>query len=365
MEVLQVSKFYAPHVGGIERVVQQLAEGAEQRNHDVTVLAATNRGIGNQESINRVPITRTSNAGKILSTPLSPTYPIRLGQLSSVDIVHIHLPNPLAVVSELFVDRTDASIVVTYHSDIVRQQIARRLYHPFLRRFLDQTEQIITTSPRLRDNSEILDKYHSRCTVIPLSVPIEDEFNPSRKSVSPPVDADGPYVLFVGRLNYYKGVEYLIEAMSAVEGTLLIIGDGARRKSLEQQASTSGGSVVFLGHVTDEILKRCYAGADVFVLPSVEPSEAFGIVQLEAMKHGLPVVNTNLPTGVPWVSKHGETGLTVEPHNSSELAEAISTLLGNDELRRRLGENARERVVDNFNESHMIESTLDLYDSLS
>lgn len=364
MEILQVSKFYSPHVGGIERVVQQLAEGFTQRGHDVTVLAAMSRGIGNRESINEVPVVRTSSIETVLSTPLSPSYPIRLRRLSGVDIVHVHLPNPLAVVSELFVDRTDTPVVVTYHSDIVRQQTAKRLYRPFLRRFLDQAEQLITTSPRLMDNSDMLAEYRDRCAVVPLSVPIENDPDLSRASASQLVDADGPYVLFVGRLNYYKGVEYLIKAMSTVEGTLLVVGDGPKYKSLKKQAATSDASVVFLGHVDDETLERCYMGADVFVLPSVEPSEAFGIVQLEAMKHGLPVVNTELPTGVPWVSEHGETGLTVEPRNSAELAEAISTLLADDELRHRLSENARDRVVANFSEKRMIEDTLKLYKTI-
>ncbi|QLK26821.1 glycosyltransferase [Natrinema zhouii] len=359
MNVLQVSKFYAPHVGGIEHVVQQLAEGLDNHGHDVTVLASARYGSGTREHINGIPVVRTSSLGTLLSTPLSPTYPIRLHELNDVDIIHIHLPNPLATVSELLANQTDASIFVTYHSDIVRQQIAGRVYQPILHRFLDRADQIITTSPRLRDNSAVLSQYRDNCAVVPLSVSLDEMSNPL--SNSPSIDIDDSIVLFVGRLNYYKGVEYLIDAMSSVDGTLLVVGDGPRRQKLETQAANSDASVKFLGRVDDATLEACYTDADVFVLPSVEPSEAFGIVQLEAMAHGLPIVNTNLPTGVPWVSKHGETGLTVPPRDSDALASAISELLTGDKRRQLFVENARNRVLEMFLEDKMIESTIELY----
>jgi len=358
MNILQVSKFYAPQVGGIERVAKQLAEGLDDRGHSVTVLASALQGRGSREQVNGIPVVRTCSAGTLLSTPFSPTYPRRLRELSDVDIVHIHLPNPLAAASELLVDRTDASIVVTYHSDIVRQRLAGRFYRPLLRYFLEKTDRIITTSPRLRDNSPILNSFTDRCSIVPLSVSPHDK---SAHTSEPPVDVDGPFVLFVGRLNYYKGVEYLIESMESIEAALVVVGDGPRRDQLEQQAANSDASVVFLGHVDDETLEQCYASAEVFALPSVEPSEAFGIVQLEAMAHGLPVVNTNLPTGVPWVSKHGETGLTVEPRHSDQLSKAISQLLGDKKLRQKLGAAGQKRVATKFSEDRMIDTTIDIY----
>ena len=172
--------------------------------------------------------------------------------------------------------------------------------------------------------------------------------------------------MFVGRLSYYKGVEYLIEAMQWVNAKLLIVGDGELREKLEEKTISLGvnGKVKFLGKVSDEMLKYCYQICDIFVLPSVEPSEAFGLVQLEAMAYGKPVINTLLPTGVPFVSIDGKTGLTVEPRNSKALADAINKLLSDDELRKKFGIQARNRVVENFTVDKMNEKILKVYQEL-
>ena len=172
--------------------------------------------------------------------------------------------------------------------------------------------------------------------------------------------------MFVGRLCYYKGVEYLIEAMQWVNAKLLIVGDGELREKLEEMTVSLGleERVKFLGKVSNELLKYCYQICDVFVLPSVEPTEAFGLVQLEAMAYGKPVINTLLPTGVPFVSIDGKTGLTVEPRNSKALADAINKLLSDDELRKKFGIQARNRVVENFTVDKMNEKILKVYQEL-
>jgi len=151
-----------------------------------------------------------------------------------------------------------------------------------------------------------------------------------------------------------------------VEAKLLIVGEGDLRRTLEKQAESLrvDHKVIFLGKVSDEELRYCYHICDVFVLPSVEPSEAFGLVQLEAMAYGKPVVNTRLPTGVPFVSVDGETGITVEPRDSKALAEAINKLLNDEELRKRYGVQARKRVEENFTVDKMNERILGVYREL-
>jgi rhamnosyl/mannosyltransferase len=230
---------------------------------------------------------------------------------------------------------------------------------------LDSVDHIITTSPNLRDRSERLHQHRDKTTVIPPSVDLEKIDTQVETSEIDIPDSEVPTVLFTGRLNYYKGVSYLLEAISTMETSveLLVVGDGGRRKELERHVDFLGisNSVHFLGYVSDERLNACYESASVFVLPSVEPSEAFGIVQLEAMAHGLPVINTNLPTGVPWVSLDGETGITVPPRDSSALAEALDSILSDPEQKAAYGQAARKRVEDQFTEAEMISDTIEVY----
>jgi rhamnosyl/mannosyltransferase len=371
MRVLQVNKFYHPTVGGIEQVVRTLAEGLRDRGHATRVLAATERGRGRRERVADVPVTRVTSLGTALSVPLAPTFPLRLRSLArEADIVHYHLPNPLAVVGHLSAVPDATPTVVTYHSDIVRQSRALALYRPLLERCLADVDRIVTTSPRLRDNSRFLAPHRENCEVVPLSVPPGSADSGGSIDSGDPVDPgvdlpdDRPVVLTVGRLTYYKGVEYLVDAMAGVDATLVVVGDGDRRAALERQAADLGVDARFLGAVDDATLATCYERADVFVLPSVEPSEAFGIVQLEAMAHGLPVVNTDLPTGVPWVSRGGETGLTVPPRDADALAAAVERLCADPDLRARLGANGRERVRTRFSRERLLDDTLAVYESL-
>jgi len=177
----------------------------------------------------------------------------------------------------------------------------------------------------------------------------------------------GPIALSVGRLIYYKGIEYAIEAMRGVEGSLLLIGGGPLREDLERKARTCGveGRVHFLGNVPDEEMNSHYLASDLFVFPSIARSEAFGIVQLEAMACRRPVINTSLETGVPFVSPHGESGLTVEPGNAGALADAMRTLFDDPERARRMGAAGRARVEREFTREVMGERIRALYEELS
>jgi rhamnosyl/mannosyltransferase len=299
---------------------------------------------------------------------LAPSFPVRLWQTSrDADIVHHHLPNPLSVISHLTAPSTDAPVVVTYHSDIVRQQSALRLYRPYLHRFLANVDHIFVTSPRLLDYSDHLTPYREKASVVPLSIDLDEYGQYDGPSVDFPGDPNRPTLLFVGRLNYYKGVEYLLDAMSSIDADLLIAGDGGRRDALASRVNRLGVAdrVHFLGYVDEEQLHACYDRADVFVLPSVEPSEAFGIVQLEAMAYGTPVINTNLPTGVPWVSLDGETGVTVPPRDAEALRNAITELLNDSERRRAYGEHARKRVERYFGRDRMLDTMEARYQAIS
>lgn len=302
--------------------------------------------------------------------PLSPSLPfVLVNALRQVDIVHFHHPFPLSEIAFALADTT-AKTVVTWHADITRQRWAHFFYAPLVKRFLRRVDRIVATSQECLERSEFLRAVRSKCEVIPLGV------DPDRFAVTPGVAKEAeairarygkPLVLFVGRLVYYKGVRYLIEAMRDVNALCLIIGEGPCRKELEKASKACAVSdrVAFLGARSDEELPAYYHACDVFVLPSVEPAEAFGIVQLEAMACGKPVISTELPTGVRFVNLHGITGLRVPPRDPASLADGINNLLRDAELRDRLGSNGRKRVSEVFDVRMMVSAYLRLYESVA
>src|SRR6185312_16259323 len=170
-------------------------------------------------------------------------------------------------------------------------------------------------------------------------------------------------LIAVGRMVYYKGFEYLVKAMPDVRGHLLLVGDGPLTTSLMDLATSLGVAerVTFLGNLPNEAVIPYYHAADIFVLPSIARSEAFGIVQIEAMAAGKAVVNTDLDSGVPYVSQHGITGMTVKPKNSAALAEAINLLLDDPDLRSRYGAAGRARTYAEFILEKMTSRTREAY----
>ena len=257
--------------------------------------------------------------------------------------------------------------MITYHSDVVRQKLLGRAFDPFLHRCLKRADAIIVTSPQYLASSPYLRQYEAKCQLIPFGIDIEqyplaltDEARALRDKYGEKI------VLSVGRLIYYKGFEYLIRAMRKVDGRLLIIGKGRLEEELKSLVAQKDlqAKVIFIGEAGEDEMLSYYQACRVFVLASIARSEAFGIVQLEAMGCGRPVVNTRLDSGVPFVSLDKITGLTVEPANSDALAVALETLLADNALQQKLGAAARKRVETSFSPEQMIEKTLKLYKSL-
>jgi len=257
-------------------------------------------------------------------------------------------------------------MVVSYHFDIVRQKKLLKYYRFFLHQFLKRANVILATSPKLIESSEHLRLYKNKCIIVPYSIDLNEFIYFVKREFNLGVSPHERIVLFVGRLIYYKGLEYLIEAMQDVEAKLLIVGEGVMRDELEVRAKTLGvdHKIIFLGKVSDEKLRYCYQICDLFVLPSVESSEAFGIVQMEAMAYGKPIINTSLPTSVPYVSVNGETGITVSPKDSKALGEAINEILKNKELSSKFSKNALRRVREKFSREKMLELIYSIYDDL-
>jgi len=352
-------------MGGIETHLRALCTEL-RKSLDVEVIVANEARVGVEETVEGVPVSRVPTWLTVASSPLCPGMIPRLRAYRG-DIVHLHLPNPVAVLAYL-ASGHHGRMVVTYHSDMVRQKVLGRAFEPFLHAALRRSAGIIVTSPNYLETSSVLARHKERCHVIPLGVRIEDFDTCSPDAVSEVRRQYGDrLIVSVGRLVYYKGFEYLIRAMARVEGNLLIVGKGPLLGSLTALASELGVAdrVHFTGKIDHESLVACYHAAKVFVLASVARSEAFGIAQVEAMAAGLPVVNTSLDSGVPFVSLDGQTGLTVPPANPEALAVAINTLLANPGMREAFGNAASLRARQEFSLETMVSRTLSLYQRLS
>jgi glycosyltransferase involved in cell wall biosynthesis len=367
-KILQVNKFYPPHIGGVEKIVRELSQGLAA-TAEVSVLTCEPRGRGRVERDGAVRVRRCASLATWLSMPTPPAFPFRLAAESGrADIVHFHHPFPLAELTFALAG-TPARSVVTWHGDIIRQRWSARVYRPFLKRFLRKVDRIVVTSPEMLEHSALLQPFRSKCEIIPLGIDVK-VFSPTPEVAAAARAVrgryKGPLVLFAGRLVYYKGLEYLIRAMRQVEASCLIVGEGPLKKKLKSLAASLevAHRITFLPSCTQAELVAYYHACDVFVLPSVEPAEGFGLVQLEAMACGKPVISTDLPTGVRFVNQDGVTGLRVPPRDDRKLAEALQRLLADPGLRESLGENARKRVAAEFNQELMVERYEQLFTSL-
>lgn len=360
MKVLQLGKFYHPYRGGIETVLKGLCEGLKS-HVDLHVLVSNTvpRTVHEQCDFT---ITRVASWGTILSSSITPTLPQWVLRVSA-DLIHVHLPNPLAEMSCLIACRK-MPIVAHFHSDIVRQKSMLKLYAPFLERFYSIAACIIVPTPNHISISPFVRRFHKKCHVVPYGITLEqfDLTEPLRRKRDR-LRGQKSIILFTGRLVYYKGLEYLLKAMLAIDAELWIIGAGTLERWLQEMSQHLGlqEKVQFLGEISEEDLPAYYHAADVFVLPSVENSEMFGMVLLEAMACKKPVVCTDLPTGVSWVNQHGVTGLRVPPRSPQGLADAINMLLRNDSLRAEMGEAGRRRVESDFTSAKMAERVFEIY----
>jgi rhamnosyl/mannosyltransferase len=347
MRILHIYKDYHPVLGGIENNLRQLARTQAAWGHEVTVLVTNPQGARTTVGIEEgVRVIRAARLATLASTPLSPALIGQIGR-QRPDITHLHFPYPIGEIGQLLCGRGRPT-VITYHSDVVRQAGILRLYAPVLRRVLAGADRILVSSPAYRESSPYLRPLAARCTVVPIGIEY-DRFATPRPDEAARWRAryPGPLLLFVGRLRYYKGLNYLLAAMVEIPATLLIAGDGPEAPALRAQAQALGvaGRVHFLGDVAEADLPGLYQAADVFVLPSSRRSEAYGIALLEAMAAGVAVISTELGTGTSWLNRHGETGLVVPPCDPVTLAAALRELLTDEERRRHLAEAAQTRAA--------------------
>jgi rhamnosyl/mannosyltransferase len=359
---LHIYKDYPPILGGIENHVRLLAEGQAARGHAVTVLVTNPAGLRSVESVEQgVRVVRAGRPATVASTPLTLALPWRLLR-ERPDIVHLHFPYPVGETSQWLLRRGKAT-VLSYHSDVVRQASILRLYRPLMERVLSRVDAIVIGSPPMRQ-SAYLAAHQAKLHLIPYGIPLERFWRPLDEEPRPL--GQEAVLLFVGRLRYYKGLDTLIRALPQIPARLQVVGIGpmeAEWKALAQEVGVAA-RIEWLGETPDEELPRLYHNADLFVLPASHQSEAFGLVQVEAMAAGLPVVCTELGTGTTYVNLDGVTGLVVPPRDPQALVRAVNTLVADPEQRVRLGRAAQSRVEREFALGVMVDRVVGLYEDI-
>jgi len=366
MKILHVYKDYYPVLGGMENHIRMLAEFQARKGHKVTVLVTHPTHRTHVENLNNVRVIKAGRLSTVASTPISLSLPVLLSK-ERPDIVHLHSPYPVGELSQLYFGKA-RNVVLTHHSDIIRQKGLLRFYRPFLERILSRADRIIVTSDKYMKSSPHLRQFLHKCTVIPLGIDLSPFLHDSTRDAGIIREQYGsPTILFVGKLRYYKGLQFLLEAMKHVPARLLVIGNGPMETEWKQLASALNipEKVSFLGEIGGEQLPSFYGAADIFVLPACERSEAFGLVQVEAMASSLPVISTELGTGTSFVNKDGETGLVVRPKDPASLKNAILYLLNNPGIRREMGTRGRQRAIEEFALETMADRVLNLYQTFN
>ncbi|MEW5819699.1 MAG: glycosyltransferase [Cyanobacteriota bacterium] len=369
-KITQISKYYYPFSGGLELVAKQISEIMKDNGYKVEVIACSESINTSSDTVNNIPVKRCGRLFEFKSNPISPGLIWELSKVDT-DILHYHHPFIFAAIAHFIARPKYKYLVTTYHGDITRQKRIMKIFNPIYKAFLNKVDKIHVLAEEIINNSNTLsDVNHSRdnYSIIPLGINTSDFLNYDHAEVK---EIRSKYtnksiILFVGRLSGAKGLEFLIQSMHKVSDNciLLIIGGGLLEEKLKNLITENSldNKIIMLNTITGSQLVSYYHACDVFVLPSI--AETFGIVQLEAMICGKPVINTSLNTGVNHVSIHNKTGLTVEPGNVSELATAINSLISDNKLRTRLGTCAQERVLNYFTLDKIGTEYLQFYSSL-
>jgi rhamnosyl/mannosyltransferase len=364
MHIVHVGKYYPPYRGGIETVVEQLCRGLASRGIAVTAVVSNDGKETVEEQVEGVRVVRLGRSAEVNSQPLNPRLIRTLRELR-FDVLHFHTPNPIGALAVLAARRPEP-VIVSHHSDIVRQRILGAPATAAQALLYRRAAALVAATPKHIEHSPVLRRFESRCRVI--HYPINATPYAGAPSVwdqqLPAAWRADPLVLFVGRLVYYKGVDVLLEALRMTErARLAVVGIGPLQAELVAQARALGIAerVRFLGPVPEDRLRSLYKCARFLVLPSVAPSEAFGMVQLEAMAAGRPVISTDLASGVPYVNLHRVTGLIVAPGDPRALAAAMKTLLETESYAQELGEAAARRVIAEFHVDRVVDAHVQLY----
>ncbi|MCL1669411.1 glycosyltransferase [Elizabethkingia ursingii] len=366
MKVLQLGKFY-PIRGGVEKVMYDLMLGLSEEKVYCDMLCASTEdhpaGIININPYAKLIVEATKV--KLAATMLAPSLIIKLRKIAKdYDIIHIHHPDPMASLA-LFLSGFKGKVVLHWHSDILKQKTLLKLYKPLQDWLIKRADIIVGTTPVYVKESPFLNNFRHKIDYIPIGV--EPLIADKGKVDKLKQKYKNKHIVFsLGRLVEYKGYEYLIKAAQHLDENYQIIigGKGPLMESLTNLIAELGvqNRVTLLGFVDDDDISGYFEACDMFCLSSIWKTEAFAIVQIEAMSCGKPIVSAHIPgSGVGWVNQNEVSGLVVESENDVALAEAIKRISTDEDLQKRLSEGSKKRYEEYFTRKKMTEKSLDIY----
>lgn len=305
---------------------------------------------------------------KVAATMIAPSMVTQLrSRAAHYNVVHVHHPDPMAALA-LRLSGFRGKVVLHWHSDIAKQKQLLKLYKPLQRWLIRRADLVVGTTEVYVKSSPYLRPAKDKLLSLPIGIePVQPDLAGAERIRS---QYGGRRIVFaLGRLVPYKGFEYLVRAAQYLDDSYVVLigGVGPLEDSLRRQIDESGlsGRVRLLGYVPDALLPAYYGAATLFCLSSVQKTEAFGIVQVEAMSCGLPVVATDIPgSGTGWVNAHGQSGLNVKPRQPEQLAEAIRAITCDNDTYRRFCRQARQRYEAQFTKKMMIDNLLKIYETL-
>jgi rhamnosyl/mannosyltransferase len=370
MKILQLGKAFPPvrGIGGVEKVIELFYYGLNSNYIDCDVLGVNDKFKYEIDSYcNNGKIYREKLLKKVQSTFLSLHLITRLFKISNkYDIIHVHHPDPMSFLSLFFV-RPKAKIIIHWHSDIIRQKFTYFFYQILEKWMLRRADLILCTTPKYYDGNRILKPFLNKINYLPIGFKKENvDMNENLINSIQNSKKNRNQVLFIGRLVYYKGLEYLIRSISLIKSFsyLCIIGEGEYHESLKKLTKLLQieHKVHFLGNLNDADKIAYLMTSDILVLPSIFKSEAYGIVQVEAMAYGIPVISTKIDgSGIDWVNQNGITGFTVPVCDENSLAEAIDQICFDSSLHLKLSTGALDRFQQELTEEIMIKNLINFY----
>lgn len=368
MRVLCFGRFYDEIPGGMQRHVEHLFRALKDQIDFVHLVPSRDHRSGHT-TLHGFPVIRTASLNVDGSLVLSPTLPLvarRLHRARRFDIIHLHFPDPMSHLASMALPPAIPRII-SWHADILRHKPLMLAYRSFLERSVRSAHAIIVATPAHISSSAILRAQadQSKVHVVPYGFDLAPLSRPHALADALRQRFPGVLILAVGRHVHYKGFDVLIRAMCSVDSAarLVIVGTGPLTEAWKSLAATLGlgERIHFAGLVSDEELPAYYQACDLLCLPSLTRAEAFGIVQVEAMACGKPVVSSRLGTGTEFVNVDGATGFTVDPGDPGKLSEALNHLVLDPALRSRMGNAARARAESEFSLKTMRDRTLALY----